>query len=76
MDIWEHKRQTDEAEAQVELSKINAMKILLSNNLLACEVEICGVKLGVCENEWLLPVIQKQKEEIDKFLRREENKWE
>ena len=63
-------------EATTELTKLEAMKVLLGNNHLACEIKIHGLKMGTCVNEWVIPIIDKQIAEIHKFLNGEPNEWE
>ena len=66
-------REIDSAKA--ELTEAEAIKVLLSNNTLAAELHIAGMVMGACENQWFLPLIEKQIEEIKKFLNGEENMW-
>ena len=63
-------------EAECELTKLKAMKILLKNNTLGCEIHIAGMIMGTCDNEWVLPIIDKQILEINKFIKGKPNLWE
>ena len=59
-----------------ELTQLKAMKILLKNNLLGAEIHIAGMVMGTCFNEWLIPIIDKQINEIKLFLKGKPNLWE
>lgn len=76
MQMLEANIQRDIDEATAELTKLEAMKVLLGNNSFACEVEIMNIKIGICDNSWMIPVIDKQIEEITKFLNNEPNSWQ
>lgn len=69
-------RYDDEREAKNELIMLNAVKELLKDNTLGCEVSINGITIGICSNISVLPAIEKNIEEINKFLRQEKNEWE
>jgi hypothetical protein len=43
------------------MSKLLAMEQLLHNNDFACEITVCGLSVNICNNDWLLPVIAKEK---------------
>jgi hypothetical protein len=75
MNLSEEKRMKIES-AKCELTELKAIKILLKNNLLAAEIHIAGMVMGTCYNDWLLPVIDKQIQEIKKFLNNKPNLWE
>jgi len=66
----------NQQEAQKELTELEALKVLIKNNNLACTVEIAGLSFGVCDNSKMLPVIEFQEQEIQKFLNGKKNKWE
>jgi len=66
----------DTREAQNELIMLNAVKELLKDNELACEVTINGVTVSLCANLSVLPAIKKNIAEINKFLKGEPNEWE
>lgn len=70
----QHERQIESAKA--ELTEAEAVRVLLSNNTLAAEIHISGMVFGVCDNKWLLPIIDKQVDEIQKFIDGKENLWE
>lgn len=71
----DHKqRQIDSA--QVELTEIEAMLILLSNNDLACEIHIAGMNIGICNNKKVIPALKDHKKQIENFLLGEKNNWE
>ena len=65
----------DISEAKEELTKLKALKVLIQNNELACEIEVAGLKFGLCDNSKILPVIEFQEKEIKKFLNGKENMW-
>lgn len=71
--IDEEKRERESAKA--ELTQAEAMKILLKNNTLAAEIHIAGMIMGTCDNKWLLPAVEKQIKELNKFLKGEPNLW-
>jgi len=66
----------DTREAKNELIMLNAVKELLKDNDLACEVTINGITIGLCSNLSVLPAIKKNITEINKFLKGEPNEWE
>lgn len=66
----------DLREANNELIMLNAVKELIQDNDLACEISINGITVGLCSNVSVLPAIQKNIEEINKFLKGEPNEWE
>jgi len=74
IDLTLKQREIDSAKK--ELTELEAIKILLSNNILAAELHISGMVMGACNNKWLLPVVEKQIKEITKYLKGEENLWE
>lgn len=63
-------------DAETELTELEAMKVLLSNNSLAAVIHIGQMRIGICKNDWLIPVIDNQIAEINKFLQGESNDWE
>ena len=63
-------------EAKAELSKLEAIKVLIKNNDFGLEIHICNMVIGLCNNSKILPVINYQIIEIKKFLKREKNCWE
>lgn len=66
----------DDRQAMSELAQWHALKILAQNNDLASHIEIAGMSLGVCNNKKLLPAINHNIKEIEKFLKGETNEWE
>lgn len=62
-------------EARNELIMLNAVKELIKDNDLACEVSINGITIGLCDNLSVLPAIEKNIQEINKFLKGEDNEW-
>lgn len=77
MESYEEQIKKDKVEsAKVELTEAEAIKILLKNNIIACEIHISGMVIGICDNKKLLPIIEYQIKEIEKFLNGEKNQWE
>ena len=76
--MWskEDEKQREIESAKAEITQAEALKVLLSNNTLAAEISIAGMVMGACDNKWLLPVVDKQIEELNKFLNGEPNLWE
>lgn len=66
----------DVQEAKNELVMLKAAKQLAKDNSLACMVEINGIKFGLCQNDKIIPAINHQIKEINKFLKGEPNSWE
>jgi hypothetical protein len=71
-DILEHER----ASAFSELTQWKAIKVLIENNDLGCEIHIAGMHLGVVDNSKLLPIINQNITEIKKYLKGQPNLWE
>lgn len=65
----------DKEGAECELTQLKAMKILIKNNKLGCEIKIAGMVMGVCDNSKVLPLIEFQEQEIKKFLKGKPNMW-
>lgn len=63
-------------EALQARAKYKAILKLLKNNDFACEISISGVKIGICDNSELIPVIKSNIKEVNKFLKGKSNKWE
>lgn len=69
-------QRVDVQEAKNELVMLKAAKQLAKDNSLACMVEINGIKFGLCQNDKIIPAINHQIKEINKFLKCEPNCWE
>lgn len=76
MSQFKSQRDLDIEDAKKELTECQAMKVLLSNNDLAATIQISGMKMGTCDNSWLIPIVDKQMEELNKFLDGKPNLWE
>jgi hypothetical protein len=76
MGNWKTQGELDKDQAKKELTECEAMKVLLANNALAAEIHIAGMRMGTCDNAWLIPIVDKQIEELNKFLNGEKNLWE
>jgi len=76
--MWseEKEKQREINNAKAEITQAKALKVLLSNNILAAEIHIAGMVMGACNNKWLLPVVKKQVKELNKFLNNKPNLWE
>jgi hypothetical protein len=76
--MWSEKdkKQREIDSAKAEITQAEALKVLLSNNTLAAEIHIAGMVMGTCDNKWLLPVVEKQIKELNKFLNGQPNLWE
>lgn len=72
----EEEKQRKIRDAKVQITKAEAIKVLLSNNDLAATIFISGMEMGVSSNKWLLPVIEEHIKEIKKFLNGESNLYE
>lgn len=76
MSQFKTQRELDIEDAKKELTECEAMKVLLANNSLAAEIHIAGMRMGTCDNSWLIPIVDKQIEELNKFLNGQKNLWE
>ena len=74
--IYKQQKEWDISEAKKTLTEIEAMKVLIKNNELACIVEIAGMSIGLCNNSTVLPALEHNENEINKFLNGEPNEWE
>ena len=72
----QQQKEWDINEARSELTKLEALKVLIKNNELACEIEVAGLSFGLCNNLQILPAIEFQEKEIQKFLKGIPNEWE
>jgi len=71
----------DEKEREVnqalsELTKLEAIKVLLSNNYIGCEIHVAGLHMGISDNSRAIPIIDAEMDEITKYLNNEPNTWE
>ena len=66
----------DRRAAMLRLDQWLAMRIFAENNDFAAMIDIFGIQLYVCDNSLLLPVIDHNIEEINKFLNGEPNSYE
>lgn len=62
-------------QAKAEITEVDAAILLASNNILACEIHIAGMKIGICDNSKIVPALKFHKSEIEKFLKGEKNKY-
>ena len=74
-DFKKSKKKRDLSQAIAELTELEALKVLIKNNELACTVEIAGLSFGLCDNSKALPLIEFQEKEIRKFLDGKKNMW-
>jgi len=63
-------------QAKLELTQYKAVKLLLTNNDLACEIHIAGMSVGVCDNTKVIPIIDHTIKEIQKAIKGKPNEWE
>lgn len=63
-------------EVKDELHRLFAVKDLIRDNELACEVEIKGVKVSLCDNITIKSAINNNIIQIYKHLHGEPNTWE
>jgi hypothetical protein len=67
----------DHQQALIELTYIRAaIAIAQGSNDIGADISIGPLTIGVSLNSRLVPVLQAEAEEIEKFLRGEENNWE
>ena len=66
----------DKVHARCFLTQLEAVKILITNNTLGAEIHIAGMKIGVCDNSMLLPIIQFNIMEVIKYLKNAPNMYE
>ncbi len=74
---WKEKqKQNDILECKEQILKLKTILLYLEDNKWAVEIETKGAKVGICMNRNLIPVIEAEIKECEKFLRGEENEWE
>jgi hypothetical protein len=67
----------DNQQALIELTYIRAaIAIAEGSNDIGADISIGPLNIGISLNNRLVPVLQAEAEEIEKFLRGEENNWE
>lgn len=76
MDFEEKRKEWDRAEALSTLTQWKAVKVLIQNNTLGCEIHIAGMSLGICDNSKVLPIVQQNIAEINKYLKGLPNLYE
>ena len=72
----EFKEYLNKASALSELTQWKAIKVLIQNNTLGCEIHIAGMSLGICDNSKLMPIVNQNISEIQKYLKGKPNMWE
>lgn len=76
-DEWNKKEEKREREsAQNDILELKAMKVLLRSNTLVCDVRVAGLSVGLTCNKRMIPIINLEIKEIEKFLKEEKNNWE
>ena len=77
MKNWEkEQKERDKISALSSLTQWEAVKVLIENNDLGCEIHIAGMRLGLCDNSKLRPVVNQNIDEIKKFLKGKPNLWQ
>lgn len=67
----------DRQQAEIELSFIRAaITLAQGSNDIGAEVTIAGITVGVSVNSRLIPVLEAEAQEIEKFLMGQPNNWE
>jgi hypothetical protein len=61
---------------KIELAKIDYALELAKDNDYGCQIDIGGVGIDICYNAWIIPVLKKNKAEIEKFIEGKLNKYE
>ncbi len=75
--MWtDDQKEREIQEARVIITQIDAALVLIQNNDLACEIHVSGLVIGLSDNKTIMPVLKKERAEIEKYLRGEPNKWE
>jgi hypothetical protein len=77
-DIADNLRSEDDTQqAEIELAYIcAAIAIAEGSNDIGADISIGPLTIGVSLNSRLVPILQAEAEEIEKYLRGEENNWE
>lgn len=70
------KRYQDELDANCELAQWEALLVMAKNPHLAITIEISGLRMGICSNKKIIPVIKQNIAEIKEFLKGNANEWE
>lgn len=66
----------DKDDARMEISELKAAIELCKNNDWACMIYINGLSFGLCNNASIIPALNEEIAEREKFLRGEPNLWE
>lgn len=76
--MWneEEEKEREINEAKATLIKTKAAIMLAENNWYGCEINIAGLKVGICDNSSVIPALKKHKQEIEKFLKGKPNMYE
>jgi len=69
-------KERDIREAKANILQLRILLVYLEDDEMACEVSMADVKIGLCLTKNVIPVINQEILEIEKFLRGEENEWE
>lgn len=77
-EIIHHDRNDDDDkdEARMEISELKAAIELCQNNDWACIIYINGLSFGLCNNANLIPALNEEITEREKFLKGEPDFWE
>lgn len=76
LDFEKSRKESDRAEGLSQLTQWKAVEVLIRNNDLGCEIHIAGMKLGICDNSKLLPIVKQNIAEIRKFIKGKPNMYE
>lgn len=69
-------KERDIREAKANILKLKLLLVYLEDDEMACEVSMADVNVGLCLTKNMIPVINQEILEIEKFLRGEANQWE
>jgi hypothetical protein len=68
---------TDHRDAEIELSYINAaITLAKGSNDIGAQIQIGPFTIGVSLNSALIPILEGEASEIEKYLRGEQNNYE